>query len=319
MSTQHLKIKILISVLVIIVILIGGWLIWSNQIYSETQRVIVSTDKTEYALGEKAKIIVRNNLEKPIWYVDYVCPPWWKLEFQENGAWKLIKDFSPETLRYCKEGEKFCKEGYITEYNYCPPEKPIQDVVKKIEPNFEIFKIWSLINRKYPRGTHDSYALENMPPGTYRFSFTYGFTQNSYDTDLFYSNEFLVKKGLWRKIADVCKEEKEDIDSVRSSPPCREGEKFMGVDGWTVTWYYDKRKTGTAEFPETRPSEAPKELQDATIAKFSQSLSCESPISYEILVGDKFEEVTCEKFYKFLQDYESSCGGCILTWSFECC
>lgn len=289
--------------------------------------VILATDKTEYALGEKAKVIIRNNSEKPIWYVDYICPLAWQLEFRLNGNFKSIENFSPETLRYCKEEEKFCRKGYITEYNYCPSKKPIQELVEKLEPNSEIYKIWTLRNRKYQNGI----LVEDITPGNYRLSFAYGLTKDTYAENFIYSNEFGVKKGLWRKISDVCREGKEFIEEIRSDPECLKGEGFRCVDGWGGTSYYDKRLVSASTIeaatnwridalPSFMPDEAEKELSNATIAIYSQSsCACEKPIGYKILIKDKLEEVTCEEFYQFLQNYESSCGDCILMWSYGCC
>lgn len=309
-----------ILVIAVLAIVGMGLFVLSKPSASSTPlpEVTITTDKTEYALGEKARIIVRNGLEKPIWYVDYVCPPWWTLEIQDKSNWKKIDEFSPQLFRPCKEGEKFCHKGYIKEHDYCisPWINRAQGLIKSLAPNSEISKIWSLSNYIY----HNGYTVEGLAPGKYRLSFAYGFTQDAYSTDFVYSNEFEVKKGFWRKISDVCREEKEFVEEIRSDPECLKGEEFGCVDGWSLTWYYDKRRTSTTEFPETWPSKAPKELRDATIAKYGRSTcSCEKPISYEILVGDKFEEVSCEEFYQFLQNYESSCGDCILTWSSGCC
>jgi hypothetical protein len=285
----------------------------------QQKEVVIFTDKKEYALGEKVKIILRNNLDKPIYYVDYLCPPWWNLEFEIEEKWKIIEEFSPETLKYCREGEKFCRKGYITEYNYCPPQKPIQNLVKKLEPNSEVLKIWTLKNRKYLNG----YLVEDIRPGNYRLSLSYGFSQEAYDKNLIYSNEFKVKKDFWRRISDICKESREIMEKIRSNPECLKGKEFICIDGWGATWYYDKRLTeGLTDFPKTWPSNTSEKLKEATIAiaKMHQSIcSCKNPISYKILVKNEFKEATCEEFYQFLRNYETSCGNCIERWSFGCC
>jgi len=127
-----------------------------------------------------------------------------------------------------------------------------------------------------------------------------------------------------QQIMNKCKEEKKFIEEIRSDPDCLEGKKFRCVDGWSVTRYYDKRLISTTEFPETFLSSMPKEMREelekATIAIYGKSsCSCENPISYQILIGDKLEETTCERFYEFIEDYNSSCNDCILKWSFGCC
>jgi len=135
------------------------------------------------------------------------------------------------------------------------------------------------------------------------------------------ANKCLSKKEIIsQQIIDKCEEEAGFIEQIQSDPDCLKGEEFRCVDGWGVIWHYDKNLVSITEFPSTFPSDAPKELKEATVAKRGSSVcACKEPISYEVLVEDKFEKTTCEKFYKFIEDYNSSCNNCLQTWSFECC
>lgn len=115
----------------------------------------------------------------------------------------------------------------------------------------------------------------------------------------------------------MCEKEKEFSDGVRSSPECI-GKDVRCVDGWSTIAYYDRKLTNTTEFEAS--FHKPRELINATIAEYAKSVcNCIIPISYHVLIGDKLEETTCESFYKFIEDYNSSCDGCVLTWGTECC
>lgn len=122
--------------------------------------------------------------------------------------------------------------------------------------------------------------------------------------------------SVW--VTELCKYNEEFSKNVSSSPEC-EGKDWKCVDGWSMTVYYDRRLTNTTIF-ETNLPEKPKELINATIAEYGSSVcDCKNPISYRILIGDKLEETDCETFYKFIDDYKSSCSGCVRKWETECC
>ncbi|OQX54290.1 MAG: hypothetical protein B5M48_01435, partial [Candidatus Omnitrophica bacterium 4484_213] len=61
------KTKIFVGILVVGIVLIGGRQAWSEQISPETQKqVTITTDKTEYEQGETVKVVLKNNLDKPV-------------------------------------------------------------------------------------------------------------------------------------------------------------------------------------------------------------------------------------------------------------
>ncbi len=126
-----------------------------------------------------------------------------------------------------------------------------------------------------------------------------------------------IPQNISQSVIDLCKKEGEFSESVRSSPECI-GKDWKCVDGWIMIVYYDRRLTNATKL---EPSlHKPKELINATIAEYSKSVcNCRTPISYHILIENKLEENTCENFYKFIEDYNSSCNDCVLTWETECC
>lgn len=71
--------KILIGVLLIL-ILIGGWLIWKN--YSTKGNVLIQTDKTEYQSGDNLKVKIKNNLWQTISFSS--CYPYYLERKNEN-------------------------------------------------------------------------------------------------------------------------------------------------------------------------------------------------------------------------------------------
>ena len=161
------KRKILIGILVIGIVLIGGWGIWSNQIYSETREVTITTNKTEYELGETITITVRNGSDKPIWYIKYACPPSCCNLFRwETNEWKNLGDPMPciQVIPPPTGGPYFIK----------PHELKLGESIKKQ---------WDMtIGRKSAEG------------GRYRFSFYYGLSKDSYTEKTIYSNEFTIKE-----------------------------------------------------------------------------------------------------------------------------
>jgi len=119
-------------------------------------------------------------------------------------------------------------------------------------------------------------------------------------------------------VTELCKYNEEFAENVSSSPDCV-GKDWKCVDGWSMTVYYDRRLTNTTIF-ETNLPEKPKELINATIAEYGSSVcDCKNPVSYHILIGNKLEETDCVTFYKFIDDYKSSCDGCVRKWETECC
>lgn len=174
------KIKILIWVLVIGVVLIVGWWVWSNfplmgRVWPPKLEVTISTDKTEYRQGETVNMTVRNGLDKSIWYADFGCYPWWKLGEQKDKGWESIEVLLPIPTKYGEE----CIA--------CPPPESTEDVLKELKPNSEISKAWNLKNCK---GSIPVFINKE----NYRLSFAYGFSKDSWNDEIIYSNEFVIKE-----------------------------------------------------------------------------------------------------------------------------
>jgi len=158
-----------LSILLVIFFLTAGFFTYQWwQVKGELPRqlgVTIATDKTEYQQGEIIKIIVRNNLDKSIWYMKEMCPPSCCLLYKwENNEWKFVG--IPFACFV------FTGPGGIGELD-------------KLKPGEEIRKEW---NTK-----EDEFA----EPGTYRFSFyyfLYRLIKYSKENIIYsYSNEFIIK------------------------------------------------------------------------------------------------------------------------------
>lgn len=127
-------------------------------------------------------------------------------------------------------------------------------------------------------------------------------------------------------ITDACKKDKEFVKSVQSKTSCL-GREFSCVDGWRETHYFDGTlftkdiKSGVDQRLDVMYREEElKELKKATIAiRGASYCNCITPVSYTILHGDKQEEVTCEEFYKFIEEYNTKCNGCVKKVGEGCC
>jgi hypothetical protein len=148
---------------------------YSNEFrIKEKKEVTIIIDKREYEQSETIKIIVRNGLDKSIWYMDLGCYPWWKIEKREGDTWKSIDVLLP-TLR-----------EYGEECVACLPPISIEEVSKELKSKSEISDIWDL--RKC------NGAIGFIEPGIYRFSFSYGFSKDSINEKKIYSHEFTIKE-----------------------------------------------------------------------------------------------------------------------------
>jgi len=88
------KTKIFVGILVVGIVLIGGRQAWSEQISPETQKqVTITTDKTEYEQGETVKVVLKNNLDKPVFLES--CNPV-ILQLKDGSKWKEL------SRKYCE-------------------------------------------------------------------------------------------------------------------------------------------------------------------------------------------------------------------------
>lgn len=130
----------------------------------------------------------------------------------------------------------------------------------------------------------------------------------------------VTEGAIPQKIVDLCEKDKAFSDSVSSNPQCAV-EGFSCVDGWEQIAYYDSRLTSIEQTEEEKDSiSRPDDLREAIIAEYGKSAcSCKNPVSYNLLVEGKYKETACEDFFKAIEDYNSSCNGCVLTWVTSCC
>lgn len=173
--------------------------------YIEKQ-VAITTDKTEYEHGEITQITVKNNLDKPIWYIKEICPlsccTLYKLE---NNEWKSLAVPFP-----CVQ---FTYPGGIIEPD-------------KLNPGEKIQKQWDM--------TLGNKVVES---GKYKFSFYYGLTKDDYTKETIYSDEFTIET---EKIA--CS--KLDDNQCRNQPSCillGSSEKaFLETGGEVETFLFEE-------------------------------------------------------------------------------
>jgi len=167
-----IKIKInqkvkFIGGIIVIIFAIAGWQVW--EVYHPQGKVIISTDKTIYKIGEPIKLTVRNNLNRGIWYCDSGCSYWWGLEkFTQDGRWKNIPVEIPHTS--------------ICFYSpYC--------ILLRVEPGSEISYLW---DGRFQDPKKRS--VVSLDPGVYRFNFEYryGF-RYAYKEKIIYSNVFKIQ------------------------------------------------------------------------------------------------------------------------------
>lgn len=140
------------------------------------KQVTMTTDKIEYEeKGETIKIVIRNDSEKPIWYVKQDCPPsCCNLYKWENNEWKNIGN------------PMFC----IVVATH-PSGEPYPIRIDELKPGESIEERWDMMERP-----------KLAESGKYRFSFYYGLTQDNYAEKTIYSNEFTIKKISLDEITD---------------------------------------------------------------------------------------------------------------------
>ena len=148
--------------------------VFSNEftISSRKEKVTITTDKTEYTKGETIKIILRNNLDRPIWYYDWS-------EFGCVGGFSIGK-----------------KEERYKEFYPLATEKCLRPIAK-LEPKSE--KVYKLnLSLFTPAREHwEKYNVKLL--GTFKLKFNYFLNEISareYHINkaiTIYSNEFTIK------------------------------------------------------------------------------------------------------------------------------
>jgi len=134
-----------------------------DKVCPQKQKVTITTDKREYEQGEVIEIGVRNDLNKSIFYERSVgCGlSFWQMQKREDNNWRNIT-LDPVCLW-----------------------RTAGSLITELKPNEEITNTWDLTTG-IPGGF--------IGAGTYRFSFDYGFTQDSWNEKIIYSNEFTIKE-----------------------------------------------------------------------------------------------------------------------------
>ena len=189
------KTKILIGVLIVGVILIGGWRVWNRYFrpvgISGTPLlpkipiapVRLTTDKTEYEQGEKMKIIINNNRNNRIYLLleqdIYAEPIKIGIEKYENGSW--ASPLPPFAL--------FSKNQKCGPFGQGP-----RGGCEKIEPQEKLEIEKSLYYSKCVDGQPKQFSF---PPGRYRLKIGIGEKcwagTGKEAPNIIYSNEFTIK------------------------------------------------------------------------------------------------------------------------------
>jgi len=182
-----------IKILIIIIVLIGGWWIWSSKIYPETKNeVTITTNKTEYELGEIVKITIKNNLDIPLRNYDTVVPEnsefynqsigWGFIEKFKDGNWIKI-----EPLWRC--GNTCFAKCKLSVYFFVLGQKG----ATRFPEDFRYFE-W---NQTRLICTPGDIKSELVSPGRYRVSSTFWDENKELDTRrTFCSKEFIIKSDV---------------------------------------------------------------------------------------------------------------------------
>jgi len=184
-----------LPVLLIVAFLVAG--IFAYQWWQAKEKVIITTDKTEYEQGETIEITVRNGLDIPIWYVDFTQQDlrFWDIEKFEGDKWENL-GFRLPVKEY---GKEVC---YIKLY-----ERPIGHVVE-LKSNSEFSREWNQKICLLEITKEQPFEPIFIEKGRYRFVFEYGLETTKLpepekepwkrpvdlaDVKVIYSNEFVIK------------------------------------------------------------------------------------------------------------------------------
>lgn len=157
--------------------------------------VVMTTDKTQYVSGETIKLKITNNLDSPIYYIDYIQEDlvFWDLEIAQDTGWQRL-DFRMPMI---EGGKEFC---VIDLY-----ERPT-GAVTELKPHSDLLYEW---NQKicYFRTVTELFEPEMIDRDRYRFSLRYSLDKvetedietepwkrpiDLGETKLAYSNEFII-------------------------------------------------------------------------------------------------------------------------------
>lgn len=130
---------------------------------AETSSISMSTDKTRYAQGEIIKLVVKNSLDIPIWYISYPQRDLvsWTIERAKDNGWHRMSFRLPLFVK----SREICQ---IAMY-----ERPI-GVAMNLKSNSNLFYEW---NQNICPLTIVSESTETkmIERGRYRFALHYSF------------------------------------------------------------------------------------------------------------------------------------------------
>lgn len=163
---------------------------------AETPSISMATNKPQYTQGEIVKLVVTNNLDTPIWYINYPQPDlvFWEIEKAADDAWHRINFRLPTS----RPNQEACRLAMY--------ERPI-GTPQQLKPNANLSYEWD--QHICPLTiVSDSFTAKTINRGKYRFALHYSFDTIKLEnieaepwkrpidlgkTTIVYSNEFLLE------------------------------------------------------------------------------------------------------------------------------
>lgn len=192
MKKMNSKPKTFIRISVIGIVLIGGWWIWTGQIYAEAQEVTITIDKVRYKQGEKINATL--SYDSRIYKWSNLA---WSIQKCEDGSWVTVqrradpyffcanipecKSINLETIEECPlrvSCERPCwyevkeKPKLIWDQSYKTEEKTFQcEYIERIRN--------TILHRKIVSRT--CVIFKQVPRGKYKIRFEYATAVNPVD------------------------------------------------------------------------------------------------------------------------------------------
>lgn len=144
--------------------------------------IAITTDKTQYVLGEDVKLKVTNNLEVPIWYIGYPQTDlvFWDIEMAQINGWERLE----LRLPMIEGNREVCQ---IILY-----ERPV-GAVTELKPHSDLFYKWNQKICPYKK-VIEPFEPETIERGEYRFVLRYSLeTVESED----------VKTEPWKRLIEL--------------------------------------------------------------------------------------------------------------------
>ena len=156
------------------------------------ERVTLSTDKTEYTKGETIKIILRNNLDKSIWYLNghELCS-------DRNKGYKIYQFLAEKWVDVTPPADCSAVEGAGL------------PIFKELSPNDSVVFTWDSKIFDKVKGSTEA------PPGKYKFLMFYKEDEKAEELKEVYSNEFTISAGREEVTITTDKTEYEQGEMVK--------------------------------------------------------------------------------------------------------